>query len=399
MSRAHSAIVLIGVAACSGSGHGGGHGDDAGALPDTGQPPGDAGALDAGGGDAGDAAPPRRLTFDGPDHGTDACNAIAAGPDDSIVVAGQVQRFAQGDDAWAQAFDAAGGVAWTYELSTSSEGHDRANGVVALPDGGTLVAGTWFSGSNTRFNNFALQLTPAGAVAWSRLEELVGDDGYNAIARDPGGRIFVAGSRPDAAGQPQAWLRALAADGRSELWAVTRPGAGAAATAVAIAPGGDVVTGGNATSATTGADGWIARYSPAGMERWSLALASPGADRIAGIAVAPDGSIAAVGAFAGSSTIRVYGGGGAPRWEVTAADGTSWAGVAVDAAGDVVVAGSLGDDLVTRKYTAAGGVIWERRVPGAHGNAVAIDGHGGVLVCGSQAVAGNIDGLILGYPP
>jgi hypothetical protein len=398
MSRAQSAIVLIGVAACSGSGHAGGHGDDAGAPSDARERPSDAGALDTSG-DAADAAPPRRLTFDGPDHGADACNAIAAGPGDSIIVAGQVQRFAQGDDAWAQAFDAAGGVAWTYELSTPSEGHDRATGVVALPDGGALVAGTWFSGSNTRFNSFVLQLTPAGSEAWSRLEEIVGDDAYNAIARDAAGRIFVAGSRADAAGQPQAWLRALSATGGSELWAVTRPGAGAAATAVAIAPGGDVLVGGNATGATTGADGWIARYSPAGMERWSLALASPGADRVTGVAASPDGSVAVVGELAGSSSIRVYGADGTPRWDVTAAGGPGWAGVAVDAAGNVVVAGCLGGDLVTRKYTAAGVAIWERRVPGARGNAVAIDGHGGVLVCGSTTAAGNTDGLILAFPP
>ena len=349
-----------------------------------------------------DTFAPLRRTFDGPDHGSDACYAIAAGPGDSIVVAGEVQRFSQGHDAWARAYDAGGGVSWSYELSTPSEGHDRGNAVAALPDGSALIAGTWFSGSNTHWNSFVLDLTAAGTPARSELDEIVGDDSYRAIARDATGRVVLAGARPDAAGQTQSWLRALAADGNTELWAITRDGTAAgpdSASGVAIDSVGDVVAGGSETNATTGPDGWLAKYSPQGALRWSVALASPGAgiDGIAGVAIGPDDSIAVVGGFAGASSIRVYSAAGAPRWDVTAADGTSWAGVAVDAAGDVVVTGSLGADLVTRKYTATGTLVWQRTVAGARGNAVAIDGHGSILVCGAVTLAGTTDGLILGF--
>src|SRR5262249_25813681 len=153
----------------------------------------------------------------GPDHGADACFAIAPGPGDSIVVAGQIARIAQGHDAWARAYDAAGGVRWTYELSTPSEGHDAASGVIALPDGGALVAGTWFSGSTTPWNSFAVEVAASGAPAWTQINEIAGDDAYSAIARDASGRLLLAGSRADADG-PEAWLRAVSADGRSELW-------------------------------------------------------------------------------------------------------------------------------------------------------------------------------------
>jgi len=344
---------------------------------------------------------PLRVTFDGADHGSDACNAIAAGAGDSIIVAGSVQRFSQGDDAWAGGFDASGHALWSYELSTPSEGHDLASGVVALSDGSARIAGTWFSGSNSQWNSFVLDFDAGGALAGSQLSEAVGEDRYAAIARDAGGRLFVAGSQADASGQAQAWIRALASDGGSELWAVhrdgTAPGADHAA-GVAVDSAGAVVAVGSETNATTGTDGWIAKYSPDGALRWSAALAGPDADWLADVAVGPDDGVAAVGGLDGASSIRAYTAAGAPRWDVTAADGTSWAGVAIDAAGDVVVAGSLGADLVVRKYSPAGALIWQRIVDGASGQAVAIDGHGRILVCGATTKGGASDGLILGFP-
>lgn len=334
---------------------------------------------------------PLRRTFDGADHGSDACYAIAAGPGDSIVVTGEVQRIAQGHDAWARAYDAAGSVLWSYELSTPSEGHDRGTGIVALSDGSALVAGTWYSGSNTQWNSFVVDVSSAGTAAWSQVNEIVGDDRYNAIAHGADGQLFVAGARADAGGQTQAWLHALSTDGGAG-WDVLR---GGTATGIAVDAAGDVVAVGSETNAGTGLDGWIATYAPDGALRWSVPLAGPGADAVSGVAVGPEDSIAVVGALGGASTIRVYSAAGEPRWDVTAGDGTSWSGVAVDATGNVVVTGSLGSDLVARKYTAARALVWQRTIPGARGQAVAIDGHGNVLVCGAVTTAGNTDALIV----
>jgi hypothetical protein len=355
-------------------------------------------SLDAGRSVTAETFAPVQRTFDDPDHGSDACLAIASGPGDSIVVAGQFARPAQGHDAWARAYDTAGAVRWTYELSTPSEGHDAAAGVVALPDGGALVAGTWFSGSSSRWNNFAAQVTASGAPAWSQLGEDIGDDSYSAIARDAGGRLLLAGSRTDDAG-PEAWLRALGPDG-SELWSITRHGVqagGASATGIAVDSTGDILAVGSETNPDTGIDGWLARYSPAGEQRWSVSLVSPGpdADALRAVAIGPGDTIAAVGALDGASTVRVYNPDGTPRWDATAADATSWNGVAVDAAGNVVVAGSLGADLIARKYAPDGAMMWQRQLASAHGNAVAVDGHGNVLVCGTVTTAGNTDGLAL----
>src|SRR3569623_2839124 len=55
-------------------------------------------------------------TFDDDDHGADASHAVALGADGSFVVAGEVQRLAEGRNAWVRSYDSAGAVGWTYEL-------------------------------------------------------------------------------------------------------------------------------------------------------------------------------------------------------------------------------------------------------------------------------------------
>src|SRR3954470_2812309 len=84
-------LIVLSAAACDGDRPARPAG---GPLPDADHPPdsglaedgnatGSDGATGAGDGDA----TPVLRTFDDPDHGSDACLAIAAGPDDSIVVA------------------------------------------------------------------------------------------------------------------------------------------------------------------------------------------------------------------------------------------------------------------------------------------------------------------------
>lgn len=329
---------------------------------------------------------PLRRTFDGDDHGNDACYAIAVGPDDSVVIAGQVYNVAQGDDAWARRYTASGAVVWTYQLSTPSEGHDRAYGVVVLPDGNAVVAGTWYSGSNTQFNSFLLDFTPAGGLTWARLSETIGFDAYYGIARNAGGGLIVAGALADGSGRSHAWIRALTASGTPGPWELTRPGE-RRASAVAVDSTGNVVV--------VGDD--ITKYSPLGALRWSIPFASSSGDGVTHVAIAPDDSIAIVGYLGTSSSIRLYNADGTPRWDVTAADAITWSGTAVDAAGNVVVTGGLGADLVARKYTPAGTLVWQRIVKDARGQAVAIDSRGDVLVCGSAMVAGKTDGLVLTF--
>jgi hypothetical protein len=344
---------------------------------------------------------PLRRTFDDDDHGFDACWAIIAGSSDSIVVTGEIQRLAQGYNAWTRAYDAGGAVLWTYELNTPSEGQDRGNDVIATPGGGAIVAGTWYSGSNTRRNYFLSSIDATGALAWLRESEVIDDDMYLGLARDAAGALIVAGSRPDGVGGSQAWLRKLDAAGNVEAWAVTRDGSAAAgadaAVKVAVDSAKNVIAVGYETNAGTGRDGWINKLDARGAPIWSIRVTSPGAgfDEMIDVAVAKDDSIAVVGRLEASSTVRVYAGDGSPRWNVPAAGKITWRAVAVDAGRNVLAAGSAGPDLLVHKYDPAGALVWQRSFAGAAGRGVATDSQGNVLVCGDETVAGGKTDLLL----
>jgi len=358
-------------------------------------------------GTGGGPAAPLQVVFDGDDHGFDACHAIGAGPEGGFVVAGEVTRLAEGGNAWARAYAADGAARWTYELHTPSEGRDRARALVALADGGAVVAGQWYSGSSTRQNHFLTRLTGTGAATWLREGELLGDDLFFGLARDSTGALITAGFQPDPAGSGQAWVQKLGVDGVGAAWTIVRDGARPgldAANAVACGADDSVVAAG-VTVGAAGADGWVAKYDADGALAWGHTLASDGAfgGEANGVAVGPDGGVIVVGATGAAgapgtaSWIRAYTAGGEARWKIVTTDVDVWRAVAVAGDGTVVVTGSQGPDLAVRAYDAGGVPQWQRSFPGARGNAVAVDGHGAVLVCGEITTGGNTDALVLKY--
>lgn len=348
---------------------------------------------------------PMSRTFTGDAGGWDQCNAITAGPSNSIVVTGEVRRIVQGYNAWSRAYDSSGTTLWTNEVNTPSEGSDRGNDVVALADGTSVVAGKWYSGSNTKQNYFLTKLTAAGAQSWWRESTIVNDDMYLGVARDSTGALIASGTTPDAGGVAQAWIRKLTSDGSVQTWSIVRNGTAAgadAASKLGVDSGNNLIVVGYETNAGTSRDGWIAKYSAAGALQWNLTLASAGAvnDEVADVAVASNNSFAVVGKLDTSSTIRAYSSAGGLLWHVTAADGITWRGVAVDGNGNVLVTGSLGADLIVRKYTSAGALTWQRTWANAKGNGIAADANNRVLVCGAvNAADGGTDGLVLRYLP
>jgi hypothetical protein len=336
---------------------------------------------------------PLRRTFNDDDNGFDACHAIAAGPSDSMVITGENQRLAQGYNAWSRAYDASGNVLWSYEIDTPSEGQDRGSDVVALGDGSAVIAGKWYSGSNTRQNYFLAKVSSAGGRVWFQESTIVNDDMYLGVASDSNGSLIVAGFQPDAGGVPQAWVRKLGSGGTGEQWAVTRNGTASgsdAASKVAIDSADNVIVAGYEANAATGRDGWIAKYALNGAPIWNISVASSGttSDEATDVAVAGDDTIVAVGNSGTASWIRALTAAGAPRWDLALADANLRA-VAIDPGGSVLVTGTSGAGLTVRKYSSAGVLNWERNVAGAKGNGIAADAAGNVLVCGEETVDGN----------
>jgi hypothetical protein len=304
---------------------------------------------------------PTILTFDDDDHGADACHGVALDDDGGFVVAGEVQRLAEGRNAWARRYTATGGVVWTYELHTPSEGSDAARGVVSLAGGAAVLAGQWYSGSPTAVNHFVTQVGANGAQ-WLDEGELDGSDDYASVARDASGSLVVAGARGT-----QAWLRELDASGNDAGWDVL-DGTDASARRVAIAPSGDVLVGGSAAGA-----GWLARYRNHAATS-TLQLASA-VDDVAAVA---DG----VAVVAGGA-LTLYAADGTIAWQ--APSDVQWRAVAARPDGSIVVAGTAGEDLVVRIYAGDGSAQWEQTLTGAVPEAVAVNAAGDVVACGSRA--------------
>jgi len=140
-------------------------------------------------------------------------------------------------------------------------------------------------------------------------------------------------------------------------------------------------------------------------EAWVASYDSPAhsLDKAQAVAVDGNGNVIAAGSETrfdlGQSTnwlIRKYGPAGGLLWSQSYNDPSNmmdWAyGVAVDAQGNVVVAGSdyaLGNRLVVRKYDEAGALVWSRTYSpsgstSAEAQAVAVDGAGNVVVAGYE---------------
>src|SRR6266404_2840819 len=196
------------------------------------------------------------------------------------------------------------------------------------------------------------------------------------------------------------------------------------------------------TSAGAG-DVFVAKYTAAGVPMWAQRFGSVSNDTAYGVAVdrsldpttqQPKNDIIVVGNFGGTVTIgttSLTSAGGADIFvaKYSAAGAALWAqrfgnsgddvanGVAVDAAGNVLVTGSFfsqtdfgggmlysqyyDEDTFVAKFSPSGGYLWARNFWNAsadRGQAIAVDGNGDVFVAGTYNGLMNLSGTMLGSP-
>jgi hypothetical protein len=193
--------------------------------------------------------------------------------------------------------------------------------------------------------------------------------------------------------------------------------------------------GANLTSAG-GTDVFVAGYSAAGAHQWSNRFGDPDDQWAYGMAVDGAGNVALTGAFYGAisfggATLTNSGGadiflakltaGGAHTWSKAfgsaLAYGNVGEGVAIDGAGNVLLTGVLVSDVdfgggvltaptvtydpFVAKFWPSGAHQWSKRFAAEwddHGNAVAVDGGGNVLVVGDFYESENFGGGLLLSP-
>jgi hypothetical protein len=290
---------------------------------------------------------------------------------------------------------------------------------------------------------FAWRFSPAGEELWTYQSGTPLSDGGLAVAVDPAGNIILSGhtegnlSDQTNAGLDDAYVRKLSPTG-DELW--TREFGSPNpdwAFGVAVDGSGNIIAVGAADGPLPGQtsigyeDTFVRKYSPEGLELWTRQFGSTGSCRAFGVAVDGSGNIIVVGRTEGALPgqtnlgtydvfVRKYGRDGAELW--TRQFGTTWpdlaTAVAVDASGDILVAGTTegalpgqtqvgSGEAFVRKYNPDGAELWTRQFGTALSDealAVATDAAGDVYVAGvttgvfpGQTRAGHDDAFVRKY--
>lgn len=254
--------------------------------------------------------------------------------------------------------------------------------------GNAIIAGPFRSGINLGggplasaggYDAFVAKFDPAGNHLWSVRYGQASDDGAEDVAVDAMGNVIVTGyaggsvhynSGPTTAYGAEDVLVLKLDPGGNELWSARFGDAGSQiAQHVEVDSAGSIVVSGGFSSAldfgggplvSAGASAFLAKLDSAGNHLWSKALAGVG--QFLPIAIDSADRITATGAFIGT---------------------TSFGGAALTSAG--------GADLFFAKLDPAGGHLWSKRfgdAAGQAGRAIAIDGAGDLVV------AGRFDGTV-----
>lgn len=326
-------------------------------------------------------------------------------------------------------------VPWTGSRLIGTGASDTIRGSATDTDGNVYIAGFTtgaLQGSNQgQFDAFVAKYDASGAQLWVRQLGSSKDDLAYGVAVDVSGNVYVAGTTsgilPSAssAGNDDAFVAKYDASG-TQLW-VSQFGTSGFENAFGVAVGADgsVFVAGDTDGSFSGAtnpdpgntDAFVARINPAnGARLWTRQIGVTGNDTAYGIAVDANGNVdiggSTEGALSGNSSglrdafVAQYNSSGAQVWvrQFGSSGSDEIRGVAVDASGNVLVAGQtdgtlpgsssagLGDAFVA-KYSASGTQTWLSQFGSSlddAANGIAVDSSGNAYVSGQTD--GNLPG-------
>ena len=236
------------------------------------------------------------------------------------------------------------------------------------------------------------------------------NDGAYGAAFDSANNVIVVGEVFDVVEGSNIWVRSYNGNG-AENWTQTYHGVTSDnAYDVAVADNDDIFVVGSSFTLTDNRDTWLRRYAPDGTPGFiETANGSANAsDEAFGVAIDPAGDVLVAGYITTTASgrdiwVRKYTAAGATVWTRTAtsADSNSDEGrdVATDADGNVIVVGYIaggasGRDIWVRKYDSDGNEQWTETYDGPAGvndeaDAVETDSAGNIIVAGFHNVGAN----------
>lgn len=352
--------------------------------------------------------------------GAVADTATAADADGNFYVAGSTdgalpgQSHAGAKDVFLRKYDANGNALWTRQFGSSN--YDEAFGVAVDATGNAFIVGvacgalpgSAYAGG---CDAFVRKYDPNGNALWTREFGSPGSETAYAAAVDVAGNVAVAGYTGGAfpgfttAGSTDVFVRVYNASG-TELW--TRQfgtNEGDEARAASFDASGNLIVGGRVRGALPGKthagfdDVFLAKFSPGGMEQWTLQSGTSSFDQITGLDTDAAGNIFAAAAHP-TWTLRKYDTAGTLQWAIGVAQPVN--AVAVDAS-SIFVAGSSSfalpgqtfagvRDAYVQRYDLNGVVQWTRQF----GTLQSDEALGVAVSPTAVLVAGATSGLLAG---
>ncbi|WP_437798175.1 SBBP repeat-containing protein [Sorangium sp. So ce693] len=297
-------------------------------------------------------------------------------------------------------------------------------------------------GSLGAYDGFVVQLGPGGARGWSKAFGGNGSDFSTRVALDKNGGVILAGTfentlnfdgasltsagssdvfvaKLDAIGGLD-WIKTIAGPSVDRVYGLAVDSNDNIVVAGSFTDSADVLggqrMGGNHLASKGGEDIFVVKMDALGNLAWSRNFGDTTAEVANDAAVTPDGGVVLVGRIAGrvyfgttlltaqgdDAFIAKLDGSGTPLWAKMFGDTMSqeFTAVAVDAKGDIVVAGSTGgtinfdgaprryaggNDAVVAAFNAEGKHLWNRLYGDARDQkalGVAVDQAGNVIVVG-----------------
>lgn len=247
---------------------------------------------------------------------TEYCYSIAATSDEGYALGGQTRSFGEEfGDMWLVKVNAQGDSLWSRTYGGTLR--EYCYQVIALTEGGFLLAGYTESFGNASVgipDIWVVRTAANGDSLWSRAYGGTGQEHcYSALRTDDGGFLIAGRTESYGAGQYDAWLIKISANGDS-LWSRTYGGAlNETAYSVAPAPEGGYYLAGWTNSFGSGLlDYWLLAVDADGDSLWSETFGGPSHDQCYSVAPTSDG-----GVILGGATVS-YGAGDADFWLIKA---------------------------------------------------------------------------------